>query len=167
MIAVGDKLPDVTLHEYVPVDGTCAFGPDAFNALEAATGKTIVVFGLPGAFTPTCTSEHVPSYLAHANELKAAGVDEIWCTSTNDAFVLGAWGKELGTTGKIRMVADGDASFMKATGLELDFTGKGFGVRSARYSMLVKNGVVTTLNLEDGATYKVSGADTILAQLRA
>jgi peroxiredoxin len=109
---------------------------------QAAAGKTIALFAVPGAFTPTCSAKHVPSYLQNAEALKAAGVDEIWCLAVNDAFVMGAWARDEKTAGKVRMLADGDAAFAKATGLTLDLTGKGLGLRSNRYSMLVKDGKV-------------------------
>ncbi|OQR82436.1 redoxin domain-containing protein, partial [Thraustotheca clavata] len=115
MIAIGDSLPDVVLGEYNAVEGTCAIGPTQIKVKEAAANKTIVIFAVPGAFTPTCSAQHAPGFIEHYDEFKAAGVDEIWCLSVNDAFVLGAWGKQLGTAGKIRMIADGDATFTKAT----------------------------------------------------
>ncbi|OQR90295.1 peroxiredoxin [Achlya hypogyna] len=167
MIAVGDSLPAVTLSEYNIVEGTCALGPNDITVAEEVANKTIVLFAVPGAFTPTCSSQHAPGFVQLTDEFKAAGVDEIWCLSVNDAYVMGAWGKELGAAGKIRMIADGDAVFTKATGLELDLFGKGLGLRSARYSMLVKNGVVKKLNLETSGGFKVSDAATILAQVRA
>ncbi|OQR87832.1 peroxiredoxin [Achlya hypogyna] len=167
MIAIGDSLPAVTLGEYNAVEGTCAIGPKQIKVAEEVADKTIVLFAVPGAFTPTCSAQHAPGFVQLADEFKAAGVDEIWCLSVNDAFVMGAWGKELGAAGKIRMIADGDAVFTKATGLELNMTGRGLGLRAARYSMLVKNGVVKELNLEVGGGFKVSDAATILAQVHA
>lgn len=167
MIKVGDKLPAGTLFEYIEVEGEgCSLGPNAFDIGKSTAGKTIAIFGLPGAFTPTCSAQHAPGYIAQAAAFKAAGVDEIWCVSVNDAFVMGAWGRELKAAGKVRMMADGSADFAKATGLTLDLTAKGLGLRSGRYSMLVKDGVVTALNVEDGGGYKVSDADTLLAQIK-
>ena len=167
MIKVGDKLPAGTLFEYIEVEGEgCSLGPNPFDIGTATAGKTIAIFGLPGAFTPTCSAQHAPGYIAQAEAFKAAGVDEIWCVSVNDAFVMGAWGRELKAAGKVRMMADGSADFAKATGLTLDLTSKGLGLRSARYSMLVKVGVVKALNVEDGGGFKVSDADTLLAQAR-
>ncbi|HEX5356044.1 MAG TPA: peroxiredoxin [Aquabacterium sp.] len=167
MIKVGDKLPAGTLFEYIEVEGEgCSLGPNAFEIGKSTAGKTIAIFGLPGAFTPTCSAQHAPGYIAKADAFKAAGVDEIWCVSVNDAFVMGAWGRELKAAGKVRMMADGSADFAKATGLTLDLTAKGLGLRSGRYSMLVKDGVVTALNVEDGGGYKVSDAETLLAQIK-
>lgn len=168
MIQVGDKLPAVTLMEFNEVEGNgCSLGPNPVDVAQASAGKTIALFALPGAFTPTCSAQHVPGYIAQHDALKAAGVDEIWCVSVNDAFVMGAWGRELQAAGKVRMLADGDAVFTKATGLTLDLTGKGLGLRSNRYSMLVKNGVVTTLNVEGPGKFEVSDASTMLAQAKA
>jgi glutaredoxin/glutathione-dependent peroxiredoxin len=167
MIKVGDTIPAVTLMEYVEVEGNgCSIGPNPVASLDAAKGKTIALFALPGAFTPTCSAQHVPGFRDHAQAFKDAGVDEIWCLSVNDAFVMGAWGREQQTGGKVRMLADGDAAFAKATGLTLDLTGKGLGLRSNRYSMLVKDGVVTTLNIEGPGKFEVSDAATILAQAK-
>ena len=167
MIKVGDKLPAVTLAEYSEVEGNgCSIGPNPVDVAQAAAGKTIVLFAVPGAFTPTCSAQHVPSYLAHYDALKTAGADELWCLSVNDPFVMGAWARELQTGGKIRMLADGDAAFAKATGLTLDLSGRGLGLRSNRYSMLVKNGHVVTLNVEGPGKFEVSDGATLLAQLK-
>jgi peroxiredoxin len=167
MLKVGDKLPACTLYEYVEVEGNgCSVGPNAFDVAKAAAGKTIALFGLPGAFTPTCSAQHVPGYVAQADAFKAAGVDEIWCVSVNDAFVMGAWGRDQKTAGKVRMMADGSADFAKATGLTLDLTARGLGLRSQRYSMLVVDGVVKTLNVEGPGKFEVSDAATLLAQAR-
>lgn len=168
MIKVGDTLPAVTLMEYVEVEGNgCSIGPNPVNVANATAGKTIALFALPGAFTPTCSAKHVPGYIDQIAALKAAGVDEVWCVSVNDAFVMGAWGRELKATGIVRMLADGDAEFTKATGLTLDLTGKGLGLRSNRYSMLVKNGQVSTLNIEGPGKFEVSDASTMLSQASA
>ena len=168
MIKVGDQLPAVTLSEFVAVEGNgCSLGPNAFDVTKEAAGKTVALFALPGAFTPTCSAQHVPGYVAKAAELKAAGVDEIWCLSVNDAFVMGAWGKDQKTEGKLRMVGDGDAVFAKAMGLTLDLNGKGLGLRSNRYSALVKDGKVVQLNVEGPGKFDVSDADTMLAQAKA
>ena len=168
MIQVGDALPAVTLAEYSEVEGNgCSLGPNPVDVTQAAAGKTIAIFAVPGAFTPTCSAKHVPSYLQNADALKAAGVDEIWCLSVNDAFVMGAWARDQKTDGKIRMLADGDAAFAKATGLTLDLNGKGLGLRSNRYSMLVKDGKVVTLNVEAPAKFEVSDGATMLAQAKA
>ena len=168
MIQVGDKLPAGTLNEFVEVEGDgCSIGPNSFDVAKASSGKTIALFSLPGAYTPTCSAKHVPGYVEKAADLKAAGVDEIWCVSVNDAFVMGAWGRDQKALGKVRMMADGSADFAKATGLTLDLTARGMGLRSNRYSMLVVDGVVKTLNVEGPGKFEVSGADTMLAQARA
>lgn len=165
MIKVGDTLPATTLMEYNEVEGEgCSIGPVAVDVAKATAGKTIALFALPGAFTPTCSAKHVPGYVEQAEAFKAAGVDEIWCVSVNDAFVMGAWARDQQTNGKVRMLADGSADFAKATGLTLDLTSRGMGLRSNRYSMLVKNGVVTVLNIEGPGKFEVSDAATLLAQ---
>lgn len=168
VIKQGDKLPGGTLFEYIEVEGNgCSLGPNAFDIAQATAGKTVAIFGLPGAFTPTCSASHAPGYIAHAEAFKAAGVDEIWCVSVNDAFVMGAWARSLNADGKVRFMADGSADFAKATGLTLDLSAKGLGLRSSRYSLLAKDGVVTALNLEEGGAFKVSDAETLLAQAKA
>ena len=167
MIKVGDPLPNVTLQEYSEVEGNgCSIGPNPVKVREAAQGKTIALFALPGAFTPTCSAKHVPGYVQHYDDFKAAGVDEIWCVSVNDAFVMGAWARDQKTGGKVRMLADGSGEFAKAMGLTLDLTSRGMGVRSNRYSMLVKDGKVATLNVEGPGKFEVSDADTLLAQAK-
>lgn len=167
-IQVGDRLPNGTLSEFVDnAREGCALGPNTFKVEELLRGRRIVIFGLPGAFTPTCSAQHAPGYLARYDELKAAGVDEIWCLSVNDAFVMGAWGRDLKATGKLRMLADGSAEYTKALGLELDLTAKGMGVRCRRFSMLVEDGVVRILNLEAPGKYEVSDVETLLAQITA
>jgi len=168
MIKVGDQLPATTLMEFSEVEGGgCSLGPNPVDVAKASAGKTIALFALPGAFTPTCSAKHVPGYIQKFDELKAAGVDEIWCVSVNDAFVMGAWARDQKTNGKVRMLADGDAVFAKATGLTLDLTGKGMGLRSNRYSMLVKDGKVVTLNIEAPGKFEVSDAATLLAQAKS
>jgi glutaredoxin/glutathione-dependent peroxiredoxin len=165
-IAIGQSVPDATLFEFYDVEGNgCTLGPNAFKVSETVKGKKIAVFGLPGAFTPTCSAKHVPGYVEHAAAFKAKGVDEIWCVSVNDAFVMGAWGREQKATGKVRMMADGSAEFSKSLGLILDLTARGMGVRSDRYSMLIDNGVVTQLNREAPGKFEVSDAGTLLKQL--
>ena len=167
MIKVGDTLPSATLHEYSEVEGNgCSIGPNPVDVAKAAAGKTIAVFALPGAFTPTCSAKHVPGYVEKYDELKKAGVDEIWCVSVNDAFVMGAWARDQKTGTKVRMLGDGSAEFTKATGLTLDLAARGMGLRSNRYSMLVKNGKVATLNIEAPGKFEVSDAQTMLAQAK-
>jgi peroxiredoxin len=168
MLKVGDKLPAGSLQEFIEVEGEgCTLGPNTFEVEKATAGKKIAIFALPGAFTPTCSAKHVPGYLEQADALKAAGVDEIWCLSVNDPFVMGAWGREQKAAGKVRMMADGSAEFAKATGLTLDLGARGMGLRSQRYSMLVVDGTVTTLNVEAAGQFAVSDAQTMLQQARA
>ena len=167
MIKVGEKLPAGNLQEFIEVEGNgCSVGPNSFDIQKATAGKTVAIFGLPGAYTPTCSAKHVPGYVAMAGELKSAGVDEIWCVSVNDAFVMGAWGRDQKTSGNVRMMADGSADFAKATGLTLDLTARGMGLRSNRYSMLVKDGVVKSINVEGPGKFEVSDADTMLRQAK-
>jgi peroxiredoxin len=167
MIKVGESLPDVTLLEYSEVEGEgCSIGPNPVKVAKATAGKTIALFGLPGAFTPTCSAKHVPGYVEKADEFRKAGVDEIWCVSVNDAYVMGAWARDQKSDGKIRMLGDGSADFAKAVDLTVDRTSAGMGIRSRRYSMLVKDGKVTALNVEAPGKFEVSDADTLLAQAR-
>lgn len=165
-IKVGDKLPEGTLQE-LTVEWTpgCPTGPESHKVSDLTRNKRIVIFGLPGAFTRTCSGKHLPGYIEHAEKLKARKVDEIWCLSVNDAMVMGAWGKDQQVGKKVRMMADGSAMLTKAMGLDMDLTERGMGVRSQRYSMLVDNGVVKILNLEKPAQFEVSGAEKMLAQL--
>jgi peroxiredoxin len=166
MIKVGDTLPNGSLAEFIAVETAgCTIGPNTFNVSDMVKGKKIAVFGLPGAFTPTCSAKHVPGYVANYDALKAKGVDEIWCVSVNDAFVMGAWAKDQHTEGKVRMLGDGSAAWTKALGLEFDLTAKGMGVRMQRFSMLVVDGVVKTLNLEGPGKFEVSNAETMLTQV--
>ena len=168
MIQIGDTVPATTLMEFSEAEGEgCSLGPNPVPVAQATAGKTIALFALPGAFTPTCSAKHVPGFLESSEQFKAAGVDEIWCVSVNDAFVMGAWAREQKAAGKVRMLADGDAAFTKATGLTLDLTGRGMGLRSNRYSMLIKDGKVKTLNIEAPGKFEVSDAATLLAQAKA
>jgi len=167
-IKIGDKLPAGTLKEFIEVETEgCSLGPNNVDVVAATAGKTIAIFALPGAFTPTCSAKHVPGYVAQVDALRAAGVDEIWCLSVNDAFVMGAWARDQKTAGKLRMLGDGSAAFTQSVGLPLDLTANGMGVRSQRYSMLVVDGVVKTLNIEAAGKFEVSDADTMLAQAKA
>jgi glutaredoxin/glutathione-dependent peroxiredoxin len=165
-IKVGDKLPAGTLQEFFEVekDG-CAIGPNPVKVDDLTKGRKVVIFGLPGAFTPTCSAKHVPSYVANYEKLKAKGVDTIACMSVNDAFVMGAWGRDQKTGDKVRMLADGSADYTKALGLELDLSARGLGLRCQRFSMLVDDGVVKTLNIEGPGKFEVSDAETMLKQL--
>jgi peroxiredoxin len=165
-IKIGDTLPEGTLSEFIETETAgCSLGPNTFNVQDLVKGKKIAIFGLPGAFTPTCSAEHVPGYIRMADELKSKGVDEIWCVSVNDAFVMGAWGREQGANGKVRMLADGNASYTKALGLDADFSKFGMGTRSQRYSILAVDGVVQQLNIEQGGKFEVSNAETLRGQL--
>lgn len=165
-IKVGERLPDGQLQEFIEVETAgCSIGPNTFNVADLVKGKKIVIFGLPGAYTPTCSAKHVPSYLQHYGALKAKGVDEIWCLAVNDAFVMGAWGRDEKAGGKVRMMADGSAEYTKKLGLELDLTARGMGIRCQRFSMLVDDGVVKALNIEAPGKYEVSDAETMLKQL--
>jgi peroxiredoxin len=165
-IKVGDRLPDGVLSEFIEVERAgCTLGPNQFKVEEIAKGKKIALFGLPGAFTPTCSAKHVPSYVGHYDDLRKHGIHEIWCLSVNDAFVMGAWGKDEHATGKVRMMADGAAVYTKKLGLEVDLTSAGMGVRCKRFSMLVDDGVVKQLNVEQPGKYEVSDAATLLKQI--
>ena len=164
-IKVGDRLPEGTLQEFIEVEGNgCSIGPNTFKVEDLVKGKKVAVFALPGAFTPTCSAKHVPSYLQNLDALKAKGVDEVWCVSVNDAFVMGAWSRDQKAAGKIRFMADGSAEYSKKLGLTLDLTGRGLGIRSNRYSMLVEDGVVKTLNVEGPGKFEVSDGATMLKQ---
>jgi len=166
MIAVGQKLPNATLYEFLneETDG-CAIGPNAFEVEKLVAGKKIVIFALPGAFTPTCSAQHVPGYVAQFDAIKAKGVDEIWCVSVNDPFVMGAWGRDLNVGKKVRMLGDGSAEFTSKLGMEFDLTKRGLGIRSQRYAMVVENGVVKSLSLEAPGKFEVSDAASVLKQL--
>ena len=166
MIAVGQKLPNATLYEFLNEESEgCTLGPNAFEVDKLVTGKKIVIFALPGAFTPTCSAKHVPGYVEHFDAIKAKGVDEIWCISVNDPFVMGAWGRDQKVGKKIRMMGDGSGEFTKKMGLELDLMARGLGVRSDRYAMIVENGVVKSLDREAAGKFEVSDAASILKKL--
>src|SRR3954452_8561208 len=165
MIAIGEKLPEATLMETTEFGEACPLSPKPVNTAEAAKGKRIVIFGLPGAYTPTCSAKHVPGYVANLDALKARGVDEIWCVSVNDAYVMAAWGRDQDAIGKIRMLGDGNAELTKKLGLDADLSKSGMGLRSRRFSMLVDDGVVKQVNVEQAGKFEVSDAATMLAQL--
>ena len=168
MLKVGDRLPSGTLREFIEIEGNgCAVGDNAFDIDKSVAGKRIAIFGLPGAFTPTCSAKHVPGYVELADQFKAAGVDEIWCVSVNDAYVMGAWARDQKTAGKVRMMADGSADFARATGLTLDRTAHGMGIRLCRHSMYVVDGVVQVLNVEAPGKFEVSSAQVLLDQIKA
>jgi glutaredoxin/glutathione-dependent peroxiredoxin len=165
-IQVGQALPNATLYEFFDEEtGGCSIGPNAFQVADLIKGKKIVIFGLPGAYTPTCSAKHVPGYVENFEKFKAKGVDEIWCVSVNDAFVMGAWGRESSAKGKVRMMGDGNAEFSKAVDLTLDLTGRGMGIRSNRYVMIVENGIVKHLAVEAAGQFEVSSAEAALAKL--
>jgi peroxiredoxin len=158
-VKVGDTVPTATFTTFT------AEGPRPITTDEIFPGKTVALFAVPGAFTPTCSAKHVPGFKAHAAELKAKGIDTIACVSVNDVFVMKAWGENQGAGDDILMLADGNGDFTKAMGLELDARGFGMGLRSQRYSVVVKDGVVSELNVEQGGEFKVSSAEYMLAQL--
>ncbi len=158
-IQVGDRIPSATLHHLTEN------GPEAITTEQIFGGKKVVLFALPGAFTPTCSAKHLPGFVAKAEEIKAKGVDTIACLAVNDAFVIGAWGKDQGVGDKILMLADGIAEYTLALGLELDLTARAFGMRSNRYAMIVDDGVVTLLNNEEPGAFEGSSAEAVLAAL--
>lgn len=158
-IKVGDALPEATFMEMTDK------GPEPTTTADVFKGKTIALFAVPGAYTPTCSAKHLPGFIDKEGDLKAKGVDEIVCTSVNDVFVMGAWGASNDAGGKVRMLADGNGAFAEALGLEMDASGFGMGKRSQRYSMIVTDGVVKELNVESGAGFEVSSADYMLNQL--
>lgn len=165
-IAVGATLPAGQLTEFVEVEGNgCAIGPNAVALPEAVAGKKIVIFGVPGAFTPTCSAQHVPGFVQHLDAFKAKGVDEIWCMAVNDAFVMGAWGRDQKAGGKVRMMADGSADYTKKLGLEFDLTARGLGMRCQRFAMVVEDGVVKHLAVEAPGKFEVSSAEAVLQAL--
>lgn len=162
-IKVGERVPDATLTEFIETETEgCTLGPNAFQVSNLVKGKKILMFALPGAFTPTCSAKHVPGYVEHYNAIKAKGVDEIWCVAVNDAFVMGAWGRDQKVSGKIRMMADGSAQWTKALGMEFDLTARGMGIRSQRYAALIEDGVVKVLHLEEPGKFEVSDAASML-----
>jgi glutaredoxin/glutathione-dependent peroxiredoxin len=165
MIKIGDKLPDATLFESLEFGEACPVSPGPVRVSEAIAGKRIVIFGLPGAYTPTCSAQHLPGYVEKLGALKAKGVDEVWCVSVNDGYVMAAWGREHDAIGKVRMLGDGSGELTKALGLDRDLSKAGMGLRSQRYSLLVDKGVVTQVNVEPSGKLEVSGVDTMLAQL--
>ena len=179
-IKAGERLPAGTLWEFIEEETPgCSVGPNSFDVQQQLQGKRVAIFGLPGAFTPTCSAKHLPGFVANAEKLKAKGIQEIWCLSVNDPFVMGAWGRDQGAKGKVRMMADGSGLYTKALGLELDLVQRGLGVRAsdrrpvcrwpllrcARFSMLVDNGTVKALNIEEPGKFEVSSAEKMLEQM--
>ena len=158
-IQTGDQIPAATLAHMT------AEGPQPITTDEIFSGSKVVLFSVPGAFTPTCSAKHLPGFIQHAGDIRAKGVDTIACLAVNDAFVMGAWGEDQGAGDKVLMLADGNGDFTKALGLEMDGTGFGMGMRGKRFSMIVEDGTVTTLNLEEPGAFQVSSAEHALSQL--
>lgn len=158
-ISIGDRVPAATLKKMG------ASGPEEISTLDLFAGKKVVLFAVPGAFTPTCSMKHLPGFVKHAEEIKAKGVDMVACMSVNDAFVMDAWGKDRQVGDNVVMLADGSAELATALGLELDLTGTGLGVRSKRFAMVVEDGVITTLNVEEAGVFDDSSAESVLAAL--
>jgi glutaredoxin/glutathione-dependent peroxiredoxin len=165
LIQIGDRLPDATLSESTDFGAACPASPKDLSVSELAKGKRIVIFGLPGAYTPTCSAKHVPGYLHHLGDLKAKRVDEVWCVSVNDGYVMAAWGRDQGAIGKLRMLGDGSGEWTRKLGLEVDLGKSGMGLRMRRFSMFVDDGVVKQLNVEAPGKFEVSDAVTMLGQL--
>lgn len=163
MIKIGDRLPNATLFESTEFGDACPLPPQPVDVHEATKGKRIVIFGLPGAYTPTCSAKHVPGYLAAFDAFKTKNVDEIWCVSVNDGYVMAAWGRDEKAIGKIRMLGDGSADFAKKLGVDKEIPG--MGLRMQRFSMFVVDGVVKSFNLEAPKMFEVSNAETMLGQV--
>jgi glutaredoxin/glutathione-dependent peroxiredoxin len=163
VIKVGDKLPDATVTETTEFGEACPVGPQKLSVAELAKGKRIVVFGLPGAYTPTCSAKHLPGYVQNLDALRSQGVDEVWCVSVNDGFVMAAWGREHAAIGRVRMLGDGSAELTRKLGLDTEIPG--MGVRSRRYSLLVEDGVIRQVNVEEPGKFLVSNVETMLEQL--
>ena len=165
MIKIGDRIPDATLFESTEMGEHCPVAPVKVSVAEAAKGKRVVLFGLPGAYTPTCSAKHVPGYLKHLDALKAKGVDEVWCVSVNDGYVMATWARDAGALGKIRFLGDGSGELAKKLGLDVDLSASGMGLRMRRSSMLIEDGVVKQINVEEPGKFEVSDAETMLKQL--
>ena len=159
MIKVGDHIPNVS------VTAATADGPEAMQTDAIFKGRKVVLFAVPGAFTPTCSARHLPGFVENADAIKAKGVDTIACIAVNDAFVMGAWARDQETEGKILMLADGSGEFSRAMGLELDLVARGLGMRSQRYALIAEDGVVTFLGVEEGGAFEASKAESVLAAL--
>jgi peroxiredoxin len=164
-IKIGDSIPDATLYESTQFGDFCPLSPEKVSVAAATKGKRVVIFGLPGAYTPTCSAKHVPGYVENADALRAKGVDEIWCISVNDGFVMAAWGREEKALGKVRFLGDGSAELAKKLGLELDLTAHGMGLRMQRFSLFVDDGIVKQLNVEAPGKFEASTAETMLTQV--
>jgi peroxiredoxin len=162
-ISIGDRVPEATLTESTEFGEACPVSPTPVPVLDALKGKRVVIFGLPGAYTPTCSAKHVPGYLENLPAMKAKNIAEVWCVSVNDGYVMAAWGREQKAIGKIRMLGDGSADFARKLGLEVEIPG--MGVRMRRFSMLVDDGVVRSINVEAPGKFEVSDAGTMLKQV--
>ncbi len=165
MIKIGDRIPEATLTESTEFGDACPVSPSSVSVTEATKAKRVVIFGLPGAYTPTCSSKHVPGYIENLAALKARKIDEVWCISVNDGYVMAAWGRDQKAIGKVRMLGDGNAELTKKLGLEVDLAKGGMGLRMQRFSMLVDDGVVKQLNVEAPGKFEVSDAATMLKQI--
>lgn len=159
MIQIGDTIPSVK------VTAATAEGPKEVSTADVFRGKTVVMFAVPGAFTPTCSARHLPGYIENVDALKAKGVDEVVCLAVNDAFVMGAWARDQGVDGRLLMLADGSGAFTKALGLELDLTARGLGIRAQRFALVAEDGRVAHLAVEQPGGFEVSGAESVLAVL--
>jgi peroxiredoxin len=164
-IEPGQPLPEATLWESTEFGEACPIAPAPVNTVEASRGKKIALFGVPGAYTPTCSAQHVPSYLEHYDALRRKGIDEIWCVSVNDGYVMAAWGRDEKALGKIRFLGDGSGELAKKLGLDRDLSASGMGLRLKRCSLLVEDGIVKRVNVEASGKFEVSGAKTLLEQL--
>lgn len=166
-IKVGDSLPQGNLYESPDFDAAtgCPLKPVALSVPEITQGKKVVIFGVPGAFTPLCSAQHLPGYLKLYDQFKVKGVDEIWCMATNDGFVMAAWGKDQQAGGKVRMMGDGSAEYTRLLGLEMDLTAKGMGMRCQRFALIADNGTVTHVAVEESGKFEVSNAESILAKV--
>jgi peroxiredoxin len=165
MIQIGDRVPDTSLTESTEFGEACPVAPSNVSVAEASRNKRIVVFGLPGAFTPTCSAKHVPGYVNRLADLKAKKIDEVWCVSVNDGYVMAAWGRDQKALGKVRMLGDGNGDFAKKLGLEADHQRSGMGIRMRRFSMMIDDGTIKLLNVEAPGKFEVSDAETMLKQL--
>jgi len=166
-ISVGERLPVGNLTESIEFDDAtgCPANPQVHDVIDETRGKKIIIFGVPGAYTPLCSAQHLPGYVDYADQLKAKGADEIWCMAVNDTFVMASWGKDQNVNGKVRMMADGSAEYTKALGLDRDLTAGGMGIRCFRFAMLVDDGVVKYIGVEGSGEFGVSKAETLLEQL--
>jgi len=164
VIKIGEHLREGKLSEFIRTEG-CTPGLRVLKVSDLVKGKKIALFAVPGAFTPTCSARHLPGYVKYASEIKSKGIDEIWALSVNDAFVMNAWGETQHATGVLRLLSDGNGDFTRSLGLDADLTHLGMGIRSRRFSAIISDGLVKNLNIEENGEFKVSNAETLLAQL--